>query len=39
MPRINKNTKYTVEDSIFEIRTGGAAIMKVGPNLVYMSHK
>lgn len=33
----NKSTK--VEDNIFEMPTGGAAIMKMGPNLVYMARK
>ena len=35
----NNNKKSTVEDNIFEMPTGGAAIMKLGPNLVYMARK
>jgi hypothetical protein len=29
----------TVEENIFEMPTGGAAIMKQGPNLVYFARK
>ena len=35
----NNNKKSAVEDNIFEMPTGGAAIMKLGPNLVYMARK
>ena len=31
----NERKKPAVEDNIFEMPTGGAAIMKDGPNLVY----
>jgi photosystem I subunit 2 len=31
--------KTTTEDCIFEMPTGGAAIMKQGPNLVYFARK
>jgi photosystem I subunit 2 len=31
--------KSTVEENIFEMPTGGAAIMKDGPNLVYFARK
>ena len=39
MTWINSNNKTSVEDNIFEMPTGGAAIMKLGPNLVYMARK
>jgi photosystem I subunit 2 len=35
----NDRNKFSVEDNIFEMPTGGAAIMKVGPNLVYFARK
>jgi len=35
----NSNTKITPEENIFEMPTGGAAIMKKGPNLVYFARK
>jgi len=35
----NNNNKTTIEDNIFEMPTGGAAIMNLGPNLVYMARK
>ena len=35
----NKRNKPAVEDNIFEMPTGGAAIMKQGPNLVYFARK
>jgi len=35
----NNDTKKSTEDSIFEMPTGGAAIMKTGPNLVYFARK
>ena len=35
----NNNKNISVEDNIFEMPTGGAAIMKLGPNLVYMARK
>jgi photosystem I subunit 2 len=35
----NDRNKFAVEDNIFEMPTGGAAIMKVGPNLVYFARK
>jgi len=35
----NSNTKITPEENIFEMPTGGAAIMKQGPNLVYFARK
>jgi hypothetical protein len=31
----NSRNKTAVEENIFEMPTGGAAIMKQGPNLVY----
>ena len=35
----NERKKSAVEDNIFEMPTGGAAIMKDGPNLVYFARK
>ena len=35
----NERKVNTVEENIFEMPTGGAAIMKSGPNLVYFSRK
>ncbi len=35
----NDKKKSAVEDNIFELPTGGAAIMKPGPNLVYFARK
>ena len=35
----NERKKPSVEDNIFEMPTGGAAIMKDGPNLVYFARK
>jgi photosystem I subunit 2 len=35
----NDRKKTKVEDNIFEMPTGGAAIMKAGPNLVYFARK
>nr|YP_009545280.1 photosystem I subunit II [Synura uvella]YP_009545325.1 photosystem I subunit II [Synura uvella]AYO28434.1 photosystem I subunit II [Synura uvella]AYO28479.1 photosystem I subunit II [Synura uvella] len=35
----NERQVETIEDNIFEMPTGGAAIMKSGPNLVYMARK
>ena len=35
----NQRQVNTVEENIFEMPTGGAAIMKTGPNLVYMARK
>jgi photosystem I subunit 2 len=35
----NQSSKSTIEDNIFEMPTGGAAIMKKGPNLVYFARK
>ena len=35
----NERKGKTVEENIFEMPTGGAAIMKSGPNLVYFSRK
>jgi len=35
----NDTKKTAVEDNIFEMPTGGAAIMKQGPNLVYFARK
>ena len=35
----NDRKKSAVEDNIFEMPTGGAAIMKQGPNLVYFARK
>ena len=35
----NSSTKITPEENIFEMPTGGAAIMKQGPNLVYFARK
>lgn len=35
----NSRNKTDVEENIFEMPTGGAAIMKQGPNLVYFARK
>jgi photosystem I subunit 2 len=35
----NDRKKTAVEENIFEMPTGGAAIMKQGPNLVYFARK
>ena len=35
----NERKKLAVEENIFEMPTGGAAIMKQGPNLVYFARK
>ena len=35
----NTAKKPTVEDNIFEMPTGGAAIMRPGPNMVYFARK
>ena len=35
----NDRKKSALEDNIFEMPTGGAAIMKAGPNLVYFARK
>ena len=35
----NERKKTAVEENIFEMPTGGAAIMKEGPNLVYFARK
>ena len=35
----NERQVTTVEQNIFEMPTGGAAIMKTGPNLVYFARK
>lgn len=35
----NERQVETIEENIFEMPTGGAAIMKSGPNLVYMARK
>jgi photosystem I subunit 2 len=35
----NSSTKITPEENIFVMPTGGAAIMKQGPNLVYFARK
>ena len=35
----NNQKKSKVEDNIFELPTGGAAIMKEGPNLIYFARK
>lgn len=35
----NDRKVQTVEENIFEMPTGGAAIMKSGPNLVYFARK
>jgi photosystem I subunit 2 len=35
----NSRNKTAVEENIFEMPTGGAAIMKQGPNLVYFARK
>ena len=35
----NDRNVETVEENIFEMPTGGAAIMKSGPNLVYFARK
>ncbi len=39
MTWINNRKKPAQEDNIFEMPTGGAAIMKPGPNLVYFARK
>ena len=39
MTWINSNNKTSVEDNIFEMPTGGAAVMKQGQNLVYFARK
>ena len=39
MTWINNNKKTAPEDNIFEMPTGGAAIMKNGANLVYFARK
>ena len=39
MTLTNKRKKPAQEDNIFEMPTGGAAIMKEGPNLVYFARK
>jgi photosystem I subunit 2 len=35
----NSRNKTAVEENIFEMPTGGAAIMKQGPNIVYFARK
>ena len=35
----NDKKKATPQENIFELPTGGAAIMKQGPNLVYFARK
>lgn len=35
----NERKKSAVEENIFEMPTGGAAIMKEGPNMVYFARK
>ena len=35
----NNRKKPAQEDNIFEMPTGGAAVMKQGPNLVYFARK
>ena len=35
----NSSKKTKVEDNIFEMPTGGAAIMRQGPNMVYFARK
>jgi photosystem I subunit 2 len=35
----NDRKKSAVEENIFELPTGGAAIMKPGPNLIYFARK
>nr|AIM52729.1 photosystem I reaction center subunit II [Ochromonas sp. CCMP1393]AIM52808.1 photosystem I reaction center subunit II [Ochromonas sp. CCMP1393] len=35
----NDKNKPAIKDNIFEMPTGGAAIMKQGPNLVYFARK
>ena len=35
----NDRKKLAIEDNIFEMPTGGAAIMKQGPNTVYFARK
>ena len=35
----NERQVTTIEQNIFEMPTGGAAIMKTGPNLVYLARK
>ena len=39
MTWVNNRNKPEQEDNIFEMPTGGAAIMKSGPNLVYFARK
>ena len=39
MTWVNNRNKPAQEDNIFEMPTGGAAIMKSGPNLVYFARK
>ena len=39
MTWVNNNKKTAPEDNIFEMPTGGAAIMKNGANLVYFARK
>ena len=39
MTWVNNNKKTASEDNIFEMPTGGAAIMKNGANLVYFARK
>ena len=35
----NQRKKFAQEDNIFEMPTGGAAVMKQGPNVVYFARK
>lgn len=35
----NDRKKSAVEENLFELPTGGAALMKTGPNLVYFARK
>ena len=35
----NDKKKATIEENIFELPTGGAAIMKSGPNFIYFARK
>ena len=39
MTWVNDKKKEKPEENIFEMPTGGAAIMKAGPNLVYFARK
>ena len=39
MTWVNDRKKEKPEENIFEMPTGGAAIMKAGPNLVYFARK